>query len=77
MIDPINEEILVKVHEGLSIRQIADLPGMPTRNAVHERLQEMERSLGLVKAPGVNNKRWTVDYAGKILLEAHGYIDMA
>jgi hypothetical protein len=77
MIDPINEEILVKVLEGLSIREIADLPGMPTRNAVHERLQEMERSLGLVKAPGENRNKWTVDYAGKVLLNAHGYIDMA
>lgn len=73
VIDPINEEILLKSHQGLSIRQIADLPGMPTRNAIHERLREMETQ-ELAIAPGANNERWRPSELGLEILKGHGLI---
>jgi len=72
VLSPIDEVILLCVAKGMSIREIAAQPQLPSRNAIHERLQSLETA-GYTVSPHDNTERWRLTEYAKEMLRANGY----
>lgn len=74
MITPIEQQILLSLLGGYSIREIAKMPLMPQKSVVHEKIQRMTDD-GLVEPQEGANDRRVVSAHGKKLLSSNGMIN--
>jgi len=75
LLSPISEAILLAVHRGDSIRDIAKLIGVSSPNAVYERMKALEGGGYLLppSRPGKHDRRLSA--YGKEYMIAQGYIE--